>query len=325
MRQQTEQRKACQAKTQRQPRPKTHWTSAPLSTNQQQKQTAHQLQELLEEENSFLLLRLTQMFGVELIEAKAQEALRLWQSARDEGASAYVAQPNGTRVAKTDGSPRSKGGVFFQVMREHCQSIGLNWYGVFPYQSQRKAVQQPSNGTATSAALQVPQTAAKPAAPKADAGAGSSSPTAPPNTPPTAKPVSAVQQPNSAATPAKAPSGATDAPAKPKPSRGKVTVTGTLAAAPKRDAEKGLVELVFQIEMTPTLPKGLPNLGTSRVTVICTIRQFEKLAETTTITPQTRFLVEGEPSPAVNRELQPFLKVVCLRLTTLDAEQARPK
>ena len=297
---------------------------AALSTSQQQKQAAKQLQELLEEENSFLLVRLTQMFGVALVEAKAQQAVTYWQEARDTGASAYLAQPNGTRVAKTDGTPRSKGGVFFQVMREHCQSIGLNWYGVFPYQSQRKAGQQ-SNGTATNAASQAPQTAPKPTTPKADVGEGRSSPTAPPNTPPVAKPVSTAQPSNSTPPAPKAPSGAADAPAKPKPSRGKVTITGTLAAAPKRDSEKGLVELAFGIEMSAGLPKGLPNLGTSRVTVICTVKQFEKLAETTPITPQTRFLVEGEPSPAINRELQPFLKVICLRLTTLEAEQARSR
>ena len=297
-------------------------TSASLSTSQQQKQAAHRLQALLDEENGFLVLRLTQMFGVELVEAKAQEVVTYWQQARDTGASAYVAQPNGTRVAKTDGSPRSKGGVFFQVMRDHCQSIGLNWYGVFPYQSQRKAGQQSNNGATTSAAAQVTQTAPKPTMPKADAGEGRGSSSAAPHTPPTAKPVSTAQ-PNPATPPTKAPSGAADVPAKPKPSRGKVTITGTLAAAPKRDTDKGLVELAFGIEMSAGLPKGLPNLGTSRVTVICTIKQFEKLAETTTITPSTRFLVEGEPSPAVNRDLQPFLKVICLRLTTMDAEQAR--
>ena len=110
-------------------------TSASLSTNQQQKQAANRIQKMLDEENGFLVLRLTQMFGVALVEAKAQEAVTSWQQAHDTGASAYVAQPNGTRVAKSDGTPRSKGGVFFQVMREHCQSIGLNWYGVFPYQS----------------------------------------------------------------------------------------------------------------------------------------------------------------------------------------------
>ena len=293
-------------------------TSAPLSPTQHARQAANRIQTLLGEDNHFLVFRLVQMFGLPLIEAKAEEALRVWQAARDEGAGAYIAQPGGTWVAKSDGSPRSKGGVFFMLMREHCQSIGLNWLALFPTQSQRKAGQQQSNGATTNVA----QTAPKPTTPKSDAGEERSNPTAPPNTPPAAKPVSAAPQPNNATPSAKVTVGAADAPAKPKPSRGKVTITGTLAGAPKRDAEKALVELVFGIEMSATLPKGLPNLGTSRVTVICTIKQFEKLTETTSITPQTRFLVEGEPSPAVNRELQPFLKVVCLRLTTLNTEQA---
>ena len=300
-------------------------TNAPLSATQQARHAANRIQTLLGEDNHFLVFRLVQLFGLPLIEAKAEEALRVWQAARDEGAGAYIAQPGGTWVAKSDGSPRSKGGVFFMLMREHCQNIGLNWSALFPPQSQRKAGQQTANSTTANAPLQAAQAAPRPNPPKPEVAEGRTSSAAPPNPMPTATPISAAIQSLTSPKPVadKAAPALTDTLVKPKPSRGKVTITGTLAAAPKRDAEKGLVELVFGIEMSAGLPKGLPNLGTSRVTVICTIKQFEKLAETTTITPQTRFMVEGEPSPVVNRELQPFLKVVCLRLTTLEAEQAR--
>ena len=98
-------------------------------------EVARRVQRLLEDESLYAIYKLTHMFGPDLIERKAAEAVALWREAHEKGGAAYA--PSQTLVAKVDGTPRSKGGGFFQVMRRHCQSIGLNWYGIFPPPGQK--------------------------------------------------------------------------------------------------------------------------------------------------------------------------------------------
>jgi hypothetical protein len=101
-----------------------------------------------------------------------------------------------------------------------------------------------------------------------------------------------------------------------------VKVVGPLAAKPKHqpNGQLGLVELVIKAEMNPALPKGLPNLGATRIVVWCTEKQFNKIKNT--ITPESRFVIEGEPAVGVGADLKAFLRVICLRITTIELEQA---
>ena len=201
-------------------------------------EVARRVQRLLEDDSLYAIYKLTHMFGPELVERKAAEALDVWQAAHEKGGEAYA--PSQTLVAKADGTPRTRGGVFFQVMRRHCQSIGLNWYGIFPPPGQKLPDGQNAETPAPKGVEPHPEE--KKTYPKK-----SKETSAPPQSPAPGAPPSLQQSPSPSAQSSITPQ---DMPPKPKPSRCKVTVTGTLVAAPKRDAEKGLIELTFQTEMT---------------------------------------------------------------------------
>jgi hypothetical protein len=109
-------------------------------------------------------------------------------------------------------------------------------------------------------------------------------------------------------------------PAKPRPSRIKATVTGTLTEKPVY-RQDGVIELAFQTEMNEGLPKGLPNLGSSWVLVWCNQRQWNKVKEA--IQPDSRLIAEGEACPQVTEDGQAYIVVICTRLTTPELEQAR--
>ena len=108
-----------------------------------------------------------------------------------------------------------------------------------------------------------------------------------------------------------------------KAGRAKVTVIGTIKGQPKLNPQNqaGLVELVIQTEMSQSLPKGLPNLGATKVVVWCSEKQYNKIKDD--LTSQSRLIVEGEVGAAVGADFVPFIRVVCLRLTTVELDQAR--
>jgi uncharacterized NAD-dependent epimerase/dehydratase family protein len=77
---------------------------------------------------------------------------------------------------------------------------------------------------------------------------------------------------------------------------------------------------VIKSEMNPGLPKGLPNLGDTRIVVWCTEKQFGKISETLKL--ESRVIAEGEIAAAVGADLTAFVRLICLKLTTVENEQA---
>ena len=286
---------------------------------------AMRLAESLEESNVLAIYRLMQLFSSEKVVQKVEESLALYKKAKEEGPTAYEPSENGTPVATKKGLPRTPGGIFFFLMREYAMSMGLRFEALYLPQPPNGYNNRPPQNRGDRTKRDKPQNQNRP-----DRGA----PTAE-----TAKPVPAKsiepakaatpkpEAPKAAATPAPKPEptkGTADAPpVVDKPSRAKITVIGRLIGAPKLKPQglEGLLELVIETEMSQSLPKGLPNLGKSRVVIWCTQKQFDKIKST--LTPQSRLLIEGEPAPAVNADFKPFIKVICLKLSTLDLEQAQ--
>jgi hypothetical protein len=110
-----------------------------------------------------------------------------------------------------------------------------------------------------------------------------------------------------------------------KPTQSKVTITGCPASIEPRLVNykcNQLWELCFRNEMVESLPKGLPNLGATSVRVLLTPKQWERLQPE--LNPTTRLYVEGEPAVSIDAcDMTAFMKVVCTRITTLAAEQAK--
>jgi hypothetical protein len=107
-----------------------------------------------------------------------------------------------------------------------------------------------------------------------------------------------------------------------KPARATLKVVGPLVGKPKPqpNGQVGVIELVIKSEMNVGLPKGLPHLGSTRIVVWCTDKQFNKIKST--VTPESRFAAEGEIAAAVGADLTPFVRLICLKLTTVEYDQA---
>lgn len=277
---------------------------------------AERITDLVEEPNILAIYRLVELFGPELVAGKAAEAWTLFQEAKSKGQEAYAKSAEGTAVATKKGQPRTPGGVFFYLMSQYTDSLGLRWDGL-------RLPELPNNVTAHLRPSFKPVTAEPEAAPKpadqpkaptkqvktkeADPATGllgvakvESNPTPIPTTPPPPKPGNVN-----------------------KPTRSTIKIIGSVVRKPKYEPNGmvGIVELEFKVEMSQSLPKGLPNLGTTRAVVWCSQKQYEKIKNT--VTPQTRFLVEGEPSAAIRAtDETAFLKIICLKLSTLEIEQA---
>lgn len=304
---------------------------------------ARSLAEQLEEPNVNSIQRLIEIFGIEFISRQVEEASKLYTDALARGKAAYV-QPD-TAVATGKSKPRTRGGVFFFLMRKHCSNLGLNWNGLRiapPAWYERKPKKQTVSSESTGgpefgvAATNSPATLVSTSTlsnqqshppyvpnPKAeDSEVARASSISDAN-------IASASRPTDVNPPAGESSEKTlelKGEGSPRPTRLKATVIGSLLARPKvnPNGKEGLVELRFKAEMnSSSLPKGLPDLGGSRVVVWCTKKQFEKVLQQIELTPQTRFIVEGEPVPAVSADLTPFLRIVCTRLTTIELEQKR--
>jgi hypothetical protein len=284
---------------------------------------AAEVAQRLAEPNVASVFRMLEVFGSEFVNKQVVEALRLHEEARQQGATAYE-MPN-TPVATGKNQPRTVGGVFFYLMKQHAGSLGLDWDGLritTPWftQDKTKNQTQPSESNGQPKSESGKQTSPKNSQ-SVEASQGQQKPEEPKEKPTPLKdnpPVTNVSGSNQKENP-------TSQPTINKPGKVKATLIGNLMSSPKvnPNGKEGLVELNFKVEMSQALPKGLPNLGESRVVVWCTQKQFNKLKEATTITPQTRFLIEGEPMPAVGSDLSPFLRLICIRLTTVELEQAK--
>jgi len=244
--------------------------------------------ERLGEPNVLALERLAEIFGLDFVVGQSQEAIRLRREAEERGPAA-LADTN-SAIATKKGQLRSRGGVFFFLMAQHSRELGLNWEG-----------------------LRLPQLP----------GANFYNKPRPQKAPP--RPAEAHKEvpPAPAIVPSSLPEPVTLPITGPKPARAKVNLSGNIVGSPRLNPQglEGLVELTFMSEMMPTLPKGLPNLGSTKIVVWCTQKQFSKIKDT--LKPDSRLIVEGELSVGVAKDLSPFARVICTKLSTVELEQAQ--
>ena len=293
-------------------------------------QQAFEISRRLSEPQLYSIANLITGLGYELVEASTKEAIKLYQEARQTGAEAYKVDadtnPFGTAVATKKGQPRTLGGVFFFLMKEYARANGIDpeTLGfVIPPKYTKKPKKPPLPATVSTsdsikeAKVEQPAPARHPVAIHTVGMVKVSS--------------TVVGNTNTKVLPASA--AAPTSPAKSeiatiKPTRTKVVVNGTLTASPKtikQSSGQEILELVFESEMSETLPKGLPNLGSTRVVVWATPKQWAKIKDVVTL-GVTRLLVEGEASAGVVfKDKTAFLKIICTRLTTLELEQANKK
>jgi hypothetical protein len=263
--------------------------------------------EQLTEPNVAGVWRLVNLFGITVVKAKAEEAIKLHNEAHAKGVEAY--QELDSPVATRQGKPRTVGGVFFRLMELHATGLGLNWL-----------------------ALMLPRVNYNPAGTPSEMSNGTNSPqattsvrTSPPKTPtPPASPKEAPAQAEALGKPETKPMPTQgQPPGALKPSRIKGTVIGTLEGKPKLNpqGQRDVVELNFKAEMNNPLPKGLPNLGTTPVVVWCNTRQWAKVADI--VKPDTKFNIEGEIAAGVKADMTAFIRIICMNLTTAELEQAK--
>lgn len=261
----------------------------------------------------------------------------------------------GTEVATAKGQPRSPGGVFFFLIRGHVSRLRLAWEDLripwLPEQEQEANQTTAQSGKGTRGQTQTAQpqgvgflnvegtapvdtSSKKDSLEKKDVGGqvgegisdikgkfgGVTAPSSTLKTPATpAGNISANSNGGNSPGGLEAGGGAVV-----KPSRGKVVITGRLRAGSQPKAAPqglaGVLELLFEIEPGANPPKGLPVLEKTLVKVWATEKQYNKIKDS--LTAASRYLVEGEIGAGINSQnFQPFIRVICTRLTTLELEQ----
>ena len=78
------------------------------------------------------IYRLIQIFGVDLVAAKAHNALALWQAGQT--AETYaISRPNpqDTPLVAANGQRRTRSQVFLYLIRQHCSLVGVRWSGLW--------------------------------------------------------------------------------------------------------------------------------------------------------------------------------------------------
>lgn len=288
---------------------------------------ALRITELLQEPNIPGIFRLIYVFGRDVINKQAEDAAKAYEEAKQRGPEAYQPSEYGTLVATRKGQARTPGGILFYMVRELCEKTGINMESLLIPQVPTLQLRGPVGyKTATdiaekASAEQQAAKEAKEAKEKQDKLSEKASP-APTETKPAQAEVAQTKPEPAVANPAKPPR---DENKGDKPGRAKIVITGRLDGKPKANPQNlaGILELTVNTEMNQALPKGLPNLGSMKAVIWVTEKQFKKASEGAT--PETRFLIEGEPMPAVGADFKPFLRVVCTRFSNLDAEVAARK
>ena len=102
-------------------------------------QAARRLAGYLGETDAEPIYRLIQLFGVDLVAAKAHDAIALWQTGQAPRTYA-LSRLNGqeTPLVAANGQRRSRGDVFFYLMRQQCTLVGVRWIGVWDTAHGRK-------------------------------------------------------------------------------------------------------------------------------------------------------------------------------------------
>ena len=84
-------------------------------------QAARRLAGYLGETDAEPIYRLIQIFGVDLVAAKAHNALALWQTGQDHDTYALSRpNPQDTPLVAANGQRRTRSRVFLYLMRQHC-------------------------------------------------------------------------------------------------------------------------------------------------------------------------------------------------------------
>jgi hypothetical protein len=300
---------------------------------------AVRIAELLSEPNTLGVHRLLEVFGPELVSAKAEEAITLFQKAKTQGPEVYQPSEEGTVVATKKGQPRTVGGIFFYLMHQHSDRLGLVWMGLNlpkvqwmflkPRPNSKNKMKEPPAPAAvppeTSTEKPVPEKGVAQAANQGQSKTSVEKKALVQSSVPASKTPS-ITQPSAQGSEKKA-NQSTEAASKlssnvTKPARATLKVVGPLVGKPKPqpNGQVGIIELVLKTEMNVGLPKGLPNLGSTRIVVWCTEKQFNKIKNT--ITAESRFIAEGEIAAAVGADLTPFVRLICLKLSTVEYDQA---
>lgn len=277
----------------------------------------------LNEKNLPGLYQIIGIFGRERTEEAAKEALGLFAQAED---VVIPAKPtpapfgdtpaSSTATHRADGKRRNAGGIFFNLMRQYAKSLRLDWQslripmlpGAEGYQPKSKATERGQSAkeglpVAPAKAMVAPD---RPATEQLKVKTGAGIAQAKNSDPPAAQPATTITPSSTSA----------------KATRLKATLIGELIGQPKPNpqGQAGLIELTFRSEISPNMPKGLPNSGSTEIKVWCTEKQWRKVS--LGLQPDDRFIIEGEVLTGVNRELEPFVRVLALRLTTARIEQA---
>ena len=74
------------------------------------------------------IYRLIQLFGVELVAAKAHDALALLDMGQP---TLTYANARPSPIIAASGQKRDRAGVFLYLMQQHCAIIGVQWSGVW--------------------------------------------------------------------------------------------------------------------------------------------------------------------------------------------------
>jgi hypothetical protein len=91
--------------------------------------------------------------------------------------------------------------------------------------------------------------------------------------------------------------------------KAKITITGTLTRAPKIRDNK-TVDLMVNVDMSVTVPKGLKPLGKSICLVHVAPKTWKKVSDK--VGENSFFIIQGEAKASVSQKKIPFIEVVAL-------------
>ncbi len=86
---------------------------------------------LMGEINVLGVYRMIELFGYELVDQKATEAIILFKRAL-KGPKKFPPAKQGTEISTADGKLRTCGGIFFYLMNQHARSQGYSWEQTAP-------------------------------------------------------------------------------------------------------------------------------------------------------------------------------------------------
>ena len=107
-----------------------HFDSATAAPTDPELYAARRLAAYLDTPSVTTIYRLIQLFGVELIAAKAHDALALLDMGQPTLTYASARPSISTPLIAANGQRRDRHGVFLYLMQQHCTLIGVQWSGL---------------------------------------------------------------------------------------------------------------------------------------------------------------------------------------------------